>query len=244
MKVITTSWDDGHIMDFHIAELLEKYNLKGTFYIPASNDEHEVMNEKNVISLAKKFEIGGHTISHKRINKVSEGLFDSEILGCYNWLTNLLDQSPVSFCFPGGVYNKAAIDYVYKSGFKIIRTTELLNPWMDNNTVIPTTMQVYKHSEFTYYKHLLKRFNIKSLLFYLKSSRTSDLRKNTEYYLNYLVQNDGCFHLWGHSWEIEEFNLWYDLEELFKIMSNISEIDYVTNGELLSYKNLEKNEIN
>ena len=42
MKIITTSWDDGHPLDFKLAELLNKYNLKGTFYIPRSNAEHRV----------------------------------------------------------------------------------------------------------------------------------------------------------------------------------------------------------
>ena len=28
---ITTSWDDGHPLDFRVAELLAKYGLPGTF---------------------------------------------------------------------------------------------------------------------------------------------------------------------------------------------------------------------
>ncbi len=30
----TTSWDDGSIYDMRLAELLLKYGLKATFYIP------------------------------------------------------------------------------------------------------------------------------------------------------------------------------------------------------------------
>ncbi|HWZ23458.1 MAG TPA: polysaccharide deacetylase family protein [Cytophagaceae bacterium] len=238
MKLITTSWDDGYKGDFRLAELLEKYNLKGTFYIPASNEEHEVMSEKEVIELSSRFEIGGHTMTHTRINNVSAKLFADEIQGCYNWLTNLVGEPPVSFCFPRGVYNKPAVEYTLRCGFKIIRTTELLNPWFDkNNSIIPTTLQVYNHSELTYCKHLFKRFKIKSLMLYLKSNRSSDLQRSLEYYLTYIQEHGGCFHLWGHSWEIEEFNLWIELENLFKIMSNISGIEYVNNKELLRYKN-------
>jgi len=241
MKIVTTSWDDGHIADFRLAELLDKYNLQGTFYIPAANDEHEVMGEKSVVELSNKFEIGGHTMHHTRINKVSDDLFQKEIKGCYTWLSDLLGEVPESFCFPGGVYNSAAIDYTFKSGFKIIRTTELLNPWCDTNSyVIPTTLQVYNHSAFTYYKHLLKRFKIRSLILFLKSSRSSELQKMLEYYLNYILQNGGCLHLWGHSWEIEEYKLWPQLENLFSSIANIVEIDYVSNKDLLQYK---KNDI-
>jgi len=237
MKLITTSWDDGHIMDFRIAELLEKYGLSGTFYIPLRNKEHEVMSENKLLELSAKFEIGGHTIGHTRINNKSKELFDYEIKGCYDWLNNLLGKAPKAFCFPGGVYNSAAIDFTLNTGFEVIRTTELLNPWMDaNKVVIPTTLQVYPHSRFTYIKHLIKRVKVESLLFYLKSNKSSDLRKMLEYYIEYIQLNGGCFHLWGHSWEIEEYNLWETLEDLLKMLSGIPGMDYVNNGELLKYK--------
>lgn len=238
MKLITTSWDDGHIKDFRLADLLDKYNLAATFYIPAANHEHAVMNEKEILELSKRFEIGGHTMNHTRINTTSERMFKTEIEGCYVWLTNLLGKEPKSFCFPGGVINQPATEYAFKTGFKIIRTTELLNSWFDTKDyVVPTTMQVYNHSSFTYYKHLAKRFKIQSLLLYLKSGSSGSLRKNLEYYLEHIQLHGGCFHLWGHSWEIEEFNLWDELEELFKTMSNLPEFTYVSNEGLLQYKN-------
>lgn len=238
MKLVTTSWDDGHIKDFRLADLLDKYNLEGTFYIPSTNAEHEVMNETQLVDLSKRFEIGGHTMNHTRIKNNSKELFEHEIKGCYTWLSNLLGKSPNSFCFPGGVINNAAVEYTFETGFKIIRTTELLNPWFDKTAyVIPTTLQVYHHSPFTYYKHLSKRFKLNSLLLYLKSNRSKELRTNVEFYLDYIQQCGGCFHLWGHSWEIEKYNLWDELEELFKIISNIPEMTYVSNEGLLKYKN-------
>ena len=30
---ITTSWDDGHTLDLRLADLLDKYDLRGTFYV-------------------------------------------------------------------------------------------------------------------------------------------------------------------------------------------------------------------
>lgn len=237
MKFITTSWDDGHVNDFRLAELLEKYKLPGTFYIPAFNDEHEVMSETQVVTLSEKFEIGGHTLHHRRIYGTSPQLFQEEIHGCYGWLSQLLGKNPDSFCFPGGVYNQAAIEYALKTGFKIIRTTELLNPSIDlKNPVLPTTLQVYPHSSFTYCKHLVKRFKFSSLLLYLKSERSSDVQRNLEYYLNYIEEHGGCFHLWGHSWEIEEYNLWTMLEELLKALSNRSNFHYVNNGQLFDFQ--------
>ncbi|QNF32321.1 polysaccharide deacetylase family protein [Adhaeribacter swui] len=233
MKIITTSWDDGYPADYRIAELLEKYKLKGTFYIPRSNPEHEVMPEPEIRTLAQDFEVGGHTLHHVRLHSRSGAVFTEEILGCYNWLKDLLGIAPVSFCFPGGVYNQPAIDYTRTTGFKILRTTELLNPGLpDNLGLVPTTLQVYNHSGFTYYKHLLKRIKLRSLGIYLKNKNSADLLNLVEYYLNYVIKNQGCLHIWGHSWEIEQYHLWDELEQICKLISGINECTYVTNGEL------------
>ncbi|HEX8462240.1 MAG TPA: polysaccharide deacetylase family protein, partial [Segetibacter sp.] len=109
MKLITTSWDDGHILDFKIAELLTKYNLQGTFYIPRQNDERPVMNETQLLAIAKDFEIGGHTLNHVRLYTKNKAVWDHEIRGSYLWLQQLLGYNPVSFCFPGGHYSSQAL---------------------------------------------------------------------------------------------------------------------------------------
>jgi hypothetical protein len=239
MRLITTSWDDGNVADFRLAELMQKYGLQGTFYIPQKNHEHSVMTSSQVCELSKVFEIGGHTINHVRIRSASRSLFDKEIKGCYDWLTELLGSSPVSFCFPGGVLNQPAIDYTFETGFRIVRTTELLNPGYNINGLVPTTIQVYPHTALTYIKHLIKRININSLVLYLKSHTISDLLLLIDFYLKNLMENGGCLHIWGHSWEIEELELWNTLEEIFKKISAIENVQYVNNKELLKFKNSE-----
>ena len=37
--VVTTSWDDGHILDLKLSNLLTKYNIKGTFYLSPKDRE-------------------------------------------------------------------------------------------------------------------------------------------------------------------------------------------------------------
>ena len=161
MRIITTSWDDGHPADYRIAELLSKYDMAGTFYIPKNNNEQEVMSENDILAIAQQFEIGGHTLNHVRVKSTSKDFFEREILGCYTWLHELLETQPVSFCFPGGVYNKPAMQYALKTGFKLLRTTELLSiSGLRPNHVLPTTLQLYKHDHTTYFKHLLKRLKV------------------------------------------------------------------------------------
>ena len=235
MKLITTSWDDGHPLDFRLAELLNKYSLSGTFYIPKTNAEHEVMSPQHVAELAKEFEIGGHTISHIRLHTTDEKVLEYEIAGSRQWLSDLIGYEPQSFCFPGGVFHQKAIDVVFKSGYKIARTTELMS--IDTHTsqgLVPTTLQVYEHKSFTYAKHLVKRRRWTNLLHWLQSYSLYKLPALTESYLNRIAKDGGCFHLWRHSWEIEEFDLWAKLEELFRVLSERDDFLYVPNKDLLT----------
>ena len=235
MKLITTSWDDGHPKDFKLAELLAKYNLPATFYIPKTNPEHVVMEENAVVQLAQQFEIGGHTLNHVRLySNLKDGLADTEISGCFRWLKDLLGEAPVSFCFPGGVVNNEAITAAYQAGFRVLRTTELLSTaFTSTHQLFPTTLQVFEHQRSAYLKNLLKRQQYKSLIWWLSMGSTTDLFKLIDLKLGDMADNGGCFHLWGHSWEIEAYNLWNKLEMIFKRIAGLNEFEYVSNKGLI-----------
>lgn len=230
MKWITTSWDDGHALDFKLADLLAKHNLPGTFYIPQTNGERPVMDEKAIKALSEGFEIGGHTLHHVRLKPGDKQLAEAEIGGCYGWLSQLLGVAPASFCFPGGVHNEATVQAVFKSGFTFARTTELFatTPAVTNRAT-PTTLQAYPHTAFTYAKHLAKRRRWATLAAWTKSGRQTDLCALTENFLEQTNRFGGCLHLWGHSWEIEKYNLWKALEDIFKILADQPGFSYVQN---------------
>lgn len=234
-NLITTSWDDGHELDFKLAELLQKYNLPATFYIPKTNPERAVMSAQQIKELAKNFEIGGHTLHHVRLHSTNKELLEKETNGSYNWLADVTGKEPVSFCFPGGVYNATTIKYVFDAGYKLARTTELFSiKAFAAGRVTATTLQVYNHSKLTYVKHLAKRKKWTTLLSWFKNNSETKLVKLAELYLQNISENGGCFHLWGHSWEIEEYSLWTKLEELFKAISNRSDFTYLPNKGLIS----------
>ncbi len=234
MKVITTSWDDGHPMDFKLAEILSKYNIEATFYIPQRNAEREVMLSDKIVELSKHFEIGGHTLNHVRLNVADKDLINKEVSGSFVWLKDLLGYDPVSFCFPGGKYNKHAVESVFHSGFQVARTTDLLSI---RNTppgkLMSTTLQIYEHHAFTYFRHLAKRRKWINLVKWLSLNAISDLRKLTDAYLNQDSRNPAiCLHLWGHSWEIEKYHLWEKLEEILKSISDNPGCEYVQNKDV------------
>jgi peptidoglycan/xylan/chitin deacetylase (PgdA/CDA1 family) len=244
MKFVTTSWDDGHPLDIKLAELLDKYKLAATFYIPRCNRERSVMAAKHIQQLSKKFEIGSHTLNHVRLQSKNKTEAVKEIYGSFLWLEDLLGYAPVSFCFPGGTYDQLLVDEVFASGYKLARTTEMLRTtYNTGNFVMPTTLQLYDHSVFTYAKHLLKRKRFTSLIHFLASNSSYNILKLTE---NYFTQtdDDDVFHLWGHSWEIEQYNLWHKLCDVFSIIAYNRDCLYVQNKHIVQYHQPEKKSMN
>ncbi len=189
--------------------------------------------KRTIRQVQSQRQIGGHTLSHVRLTDLSPAAIEAEVSGCYRWLSTILPEPPVSFCFPIGAYNETIIGIVKKAGFRLARTTELLSLQSpDTTTVLPTTLQVYEHGRLTYLKHLLKRFKINNLILWMKSASASNLLHLTDFYIEQLLKNGGCFHLWGHSWEIEEYALWDKLETILKHIANIPEFSYLSNKDL------------
>ena len=48
-----------------------------------------------------------------------------------------------------------------------------------------------------------------------------------------VLQEGGVWHLYGHSWEIEEFDLWDDLKQILEYVSGRDGVLYLSNGEAL-----------
>jgi len=48
-----------------------------------------------------------------------------------------------------------------------------------------------------------------------------------------VYRSGGIYHLWGHSWEIEKFNMWDDFEEVLEYVCNKKGVSYLTNYEVI-----------
>ncbi|HWB90663.1 MAG TPA: polysaccharide deacetylase family protein [Puia sp.] len=230
-KFITTSWDDGHPSDQRLADLLRKYDLKGTFYIPQSNPGHRVMKENEITGIAQHFEIGGHTLRHRSLKRLPATEARQEIRGSFDWLRSLLQKDPVSFCPPFGEYSTRSIADIYAAGFRVIRTTELLSP-KQGSGVIPTTVQMFDHTSLTYFKHLLKRGRLRNLGLWCGSHFAADTFRLVDHYVEFIGRHGGCLHLWGHSWEIDNNRYWNKVERIFAAISHLPGFTYVENREL------------
>lgn len=220
--LITTSWDDGHPLDLRIAELLSRYSLPATFYIPIKN-MRPTLAPSQIRDLAQTFEVGAHTVHHVRLVEVDPKRAKTEIVDCKHQLEDIIGRSCSIFCFPGGSYNSTHLDMLREAGFQAARTVELLSlerPRTKNGiAVIPTTIQAYSHGLLSYFRNAAKRVSIRGFRNLALSGNAKLWPPLAERLLERAAVDGGVFHLWGHSWEIEEKEQWDALSQLLAVMA-------------------------
>lgn len=234
--IVTTSWDDGHPLDKKLCKILKLYDLPGTIYTPIKNPENEVMARRDLIEIAKDFEIGGHTLNHKVLTEVSDDIIDNELLESKKKLESYLDKEIISFCYPQGKYDKNIMNRVKLAGFKCGRTSELFRTNCINPFEFHTTIQTTNRILLSKCKQIFET-NDKKLANSLLLSGTilrnwHVIAKKT---FDYVLENGGIWHLWGHSWEIENNNDWSKLKNIFEYVKSKSKdnpIEFLTNGEI------------
>jgi peptidoglycan/xylan/chitin deacetylase (PgdA/CDA1 family) len=234
--IITTSWDDGHPLDFHVAELLAKHGLRGTFYVPFENSR-PTLTPAQVRELSCAFEIGAHTVHHCVLTTVSKDKARAEITQSKAQLEEITGIPCGVFCFPKGRYSNAHIAMVGEAGFSGARTAELLSfecPSFKNGiAMMPTTIQAYPNPLSAYLRNAVKRLRYSTLWKLLLHNRGTGWASFAITLLQRVQRTGGVFHLWGHSWEIEEYQQWKSLDRVFAAMAEASRsAPCVTNSEL------------
>jgi hypothetical protein len=224
--IITTSWDDGCILDLKLANLLVKYGVKGTFYLPRSYLDNSV-GTADILSLAGEFEIGAHTLSHTDLTAIPLEQAEKEIRGSKLYLEQLLGRNIHMFCYPKGRYNDSIKGQVCGAGFVAART---VNHGDFNQPRDPYEWQITLHASngsplMTWRIWRKSGIPIRSLL---------DWEIRAKLLFDLALERGGIYHIWGHSWEIEKNREWTKLESVLGYIANRENIRYMTNGEIFS----------
>ncbi len=232
----TTSWDDGHPADLRIAELLAKYGVPGTFYVPRAND-FPTMATSQLRELSSAFELGAHTLHHWNLNFLTNQEAQSEIAGSKTWLEEVSGQPCSMFCAPRGHFSTRHLHLIRAAGFAGLRTTEMLS--LSRPTaragifVMPTTIQAYSHGWASYARNTVKRGKFGRLGRCIVAGRSHDWAQAACRLLREAIEHGGVFHLWGHSWELDATDGWDRLEEVLRCMAQFSrEAVFANNGSL------------
>ena len=233
--IVTTSWDDGHKLDLKLAPLLEKYGIRGTFYISPKNREFrkaDLLSDEEIIKLRRDFEIGAHTMTHPRLTRISEKEAFNEIMDSKKYLEKLLGEEIRCFCYPGGDYNIKIMELVRKAGFSYSRTMKRFELHLAKNLLLSgTALEAHRNSLLTLPVDSLKilaisRFHLPE---FIRNLNWENLAKKM---FDQVEKHGGIYHLWGHSWVIEKGNEWEKLERVLSYIGRKINVKYWTNYDI------------
>ncbi|MBA7507577.1 hypothetical protein ES706_06297 [subsurface metagenome] len=222
--IVTTSWDDGSKLDLKLAGLLDKYGIKGTFYITKTYLDNPLKRD-DLRVLDKVHEIGAHTLNHVDLTKVSLSQAKQEIEGIKAYLEDILGHKIQMFCYPYGKYNENIKKMVKASGFIAGRIcthgsfSVIKDPYewqislLASNGAPLMSLKIWRKSG----------ISVRSLI---------DWEMRGKLLFDSALKKRGVYHIWGHSREIEGKNEWSKLERVFSYISRREGVQYMTNGEI------------
>lgn len=235
--VFTFSLDDGHPLDVKVAELLGKHCLSGTFYVPIRNSEGRPTMTKDALrNLAQHFEVGSHTIDHRYLSSVDKAEAQRQIVEGKTQLEDLLGQPVAGFCYPGGKYRSLHLALVQRAGFAYARTTTNLCFDAGHNPFeLPTTIQFYPHATAVYWRNFASAGNWRGRHIALRLAVRHQRWIERMYALfDHACRHDGIFHMWAHSYEIDQLGGWEELDRFFGHVANrVAAPDLLTNHQVV-----------
>jgi peptidoglycan/xylan/chitin deacetylase (PgdA/CDA1 family) len=225
--IVTTSWDDGSILDLRLAEMLKKYGIKATFYVPKSYP-HTLLRKEDTIAIDKEFEVGAHGLNHEDLTAIPLEEARKEIEGSKAHLEDLLGHSISMFSYPYGKFNAGIKKLVRSCGFAGARTTI---PGDFDFSPDPFGWHVtqYASGEESPFVTLRvwRKFRIPIKILFNWEAKAKLL-------FDMALQKGGVYHLWGHSWQLERDHEWDKLERVLSYLSNKDGVYYATNGEAIA----------
>ena len=218
-KAITFSFDDGNIDDVRLIEILNKYNLKGTFNLNSSmladsfvwnfankKDVHHI-NFSEHPHLYDGHEVASHTVRHPHLENMTPVAIKNEIELDRIYLKALYGYEILGMALPFGTYNDDVIKVIKEIGILYCRTCEHTFKFdMPNELPLlhPTCHFKYK-----------------------------ELDELTDKFFSTETDEDMLFYIWGHSYELVTEEDWEKFEKFCNKIANRNDIYYCTNKEAI-----------
>lgn len=236
-RYLTTSWDDGDPLDLRLAEKLATLGVRGTFYLCRDYGGRPRLTDAQILELSTLpgVEIGAHSLNHPDLRRLSGDALRQEVAGSRAWLEDLVGRPVVGFCYPNGLHNARAVRAVTDAGFIFGRTTKSSTTHIPRNMLrAGTTLQLYPHTRHVQLRHALKERDVRGARQVMTvrhwpqepAALAAEFLESTR-----VASFPQLFHLWGHSWELQSHNLWGELENVIRVLTE-SPVTMLTNGEI------------
>ena len=232
--IVTTSWDDGDPLDLKLADLLAECGVAGTFYVSPRNRERQAMGPAEVRQLCEGFEVGAHTLTHPDLRALGPDEAQRETSDGKRELEDIVGRPVEMFCYPRGRYNAAVRGHVIESGFIGARTTRVCalgpprDPWL-----MPTTACARPRRRLTALRRCLRTCDGAGLRALIRLGAGRPWPELACRFFDQALGSGGVWHLWGHSWEIEQAGLWGPLREVLRHVGGRPDVLYLTNAEVV-----------
>ncbi len=105
--------------------MLKEHGLEATFYVAPENQEfarQDLLTPQEIRGLSRDFEIGAHSITHRRLPTISEHEAEKEIVESKVVLEQITGKEVKTFCYPGGAYTQLHVQLVKDAGYRYART--------------------------------------------------------------------------------------------------------------------------
>lgn len=224
MKYFLISFDDNTVHDRRVVELLNKYALKGTFFINSGTvGKPGYITKKEMKNLYKGHEVGAHTINHTNLIELDKKEVLHQIKEDIEFIEIYSGQKVYGFNYPFGEYNDTVIDVIKDLGIKYARTSK-------SSKVCEAPHDFYKWHPTLHYSGLAYDTTD-------RERRNRGIQFMFHMFDQFMENEDAeLFHIWLHSWELKEDKFkWDQLERLFRLIS-IEEVEVVTYNEYYNTK--------
>jgi len=211
--------------------MLREYGLKATFYISPQNHEFagsDLLTPREVRDISCDFEIGAHTLTHRSLPTISAEEAEREVVGSKTVLEQMTGKAVNTFCYPRGDYTELHVKLVMAAGYRYARTVTRYTFDMNNPYKAGTSLHIYNHRFGFDLWHTARFVRFRPI----KVWRCLEWGMLGRAMFDYVLEEGGIFHIWGHSWEIDKNNDWERLEDFFRYISAHPRVKYATNGEL------------
>lgn len=107
---------------YDILDILNKYNVKATFFIMGKWVNYPEGNKEKLIKINDMgHEVGNHSYVHPSFSKIDESRMLEELTKTDTIIYETIGVKPTLFRFPSGDYNDKALKFVLEKGYKCIQ---------------------------------------------------------------------------------------------------------------------------
>ena len=221
-KALTLSYDDDVTYNVPFCEILDKYGLKCTFNINSGlfkADDDTSVSRKMKISEAIEFfnkclenghEVAVHGETHPFLDCLPSSVATTQVLNDRIALEKMFGRIIRGMAYPQGTYNDEVVNCLRACGIAYSRTTAQTEKFN-----IPT--------DWLRLPSTCKHTNPRLMELAKKFAETTT------------VNRPQLFYLWGHSYEFDDDNNWYVIEDFAKYMCGRDDIWYASNIDIYEY---------